>query len=45
MPQTTKTKGAGAFAKAVAPTKAPAKPAGRIANLGVWAHPLKGKKK
>jgi hypothetical protein len=47
MPQTTKTKGAGAFAKAVAPTKAPtpAAKSGRISNLGEWAHPPKGKKK
>jgi hypothetical protein len=48
MPQTTKTKGAGAFAKSVAPAKAPATPAktsGRIANLGSWAHPPKHKGK
>jgi hypothetical protein len=48
MPQTTKTKGAGAFAKSAAPVKAPApaaKPAGRIGNLGDWAHPPKSKKK
>lgn len=54
MPQTTKTKGAGSFSKAIAPAKAPtsaaklaatAKPAGRIGNLGDWAHPPKSKKK
>ena len=47
MPQITKTEGAGSFAKSVAPTKAPTpvKPAGRIGNLGAWAHPPKGKKK
>jgi hypothetical protein len=46
MPQKTKTKGAGAFAKP-APAKAQpaaAKRAGRIANLGAWAHPPKGHK-
>jgi hypothetical protein len=47
MPRITKTKGAGTFAKAVAPTKAPTTAAktGRISNLGEWAHPPKGKKK
>ena len=47
MPQTTKTKGAGAFSKSVAPAKAPAPSAksGRIANLGSWAHPPKRKGK
>ena len=47
MPQMTKTRGAGALAKLAAPVKtaAPVAKPGRIANLGVWAHPLKGKKK
>jgi hypothetical protein len=45
MPRITKTKGAGAFAKTVAPTKAPTTAAktGRISNLGEWAHPPKRK--
>ncbi len=47
MPQTTKTKGAGAFAKSIAPAKpaAPAAKPGRISNLGSWAHPPKRKGK
>ena len=47
MPQITKSKGAGAFSKSIAPAKpaAPAAKPGRISNLGSWAHPPKGKKK
>jgi hypothetical protein len=46
MPQITKSKGAGAFSKSIAPTKpAPAAKPGRISNLVSWAHPPKGKKK
>ena len=47
MPQTTKTKGAGALAKPAMPAKiaAPAAKPGRIANLGSWAHPPKRKGK
>ena len=47
MPQTTKTKGAGAFSKSIAPAKpaAPAAKSGRISNLGSWAHPPKRKGK
>ena len=54
MPQTTKSKGAGAFSKSIAPTKpaapaakpaAPAAKPGRISNLGSWAHPPKRKGK
>jgi hypothetical protein len=51
MPQTTKTKGAGAFSKSIAPVKTSsaakpattAKPAGRIGNLGAFAHAPKKK--
>lgn len=51
MPQITKTKGPGAFAKSIAPAKpaaptpTPAAKAGRIGNLGAWAHPPKRKGK
>ena len=47
MPQTTKTRGAGALAKPAMPVKtatSAAKP-GRIANLGSWAHSPKRKGK
>ena len=47
MPQITKSKGAGAFSKSIAPAKpaAPAAKPGRISNLGSWAHPPKRKGK
>ena len=50
MPRMTKTKGAGALSKMISPAKpspprtAAPKSASRIANLGAWAHPPKGRK-